>query len=143
MRLLRETIRRLLLQEMTQKQSWRQVEKIITDIQLSMEADDDIEVKRVDRRNVEFMSKRTPKSKMGFDPDVYPGGEPRPTVYVSPGDWDPFNPAARHKGTDIIRIFTEYPWGTGEYHQMKIADVIADNGIALHGLVVQLIEKIE
>ena len=80
MKLLRETIRRLLLQEMTQKQSWRQVEKIITDIQHTMEAHDDIEVKRVDRRNVEFMSKRTPKSKMGFDPDIYPGEEPRPAV---------------------------------------------------------------
>ena len=135
------SIKHRLLQEMTQRQSWRQVEKIITDIQHTMEAHDDIEVKRVDRRNVEFMSKRTPKSKMGFDPDVYPGEEPRPAVYVSPGD--EVTSSLKQGATDIIRVFTPYPWGTGEHHQMKIADVIADNGIALHGLVVQLIEKIE
>ena len=137
------SIKYRLLQEMTQKQSWQQVEKIITKIAATIEAYGDIEVNRKDRRNVKFMSKRTAANKMGFEPSLFPEAEARPAIYIGPEDWDPFDPAAKSRGTNIIKVFTPYPWGTGEQHQLKISDVINDNGASLYELIIQLLEKLE
>ena len=159
MKLLRETIRRLLLREANRAQDWRQVEKILTQVLQGIKSAfpeklpvDPVSMPDLHAKGRKFYRlvqvERGTKAQHGrtnLDADIFvlnnknlhPVTQEIPTISISKGFFDPL----QEKGTTILEITSDLPRPKRQRYELEIKDIIADGGQELYDLLIKLVDE--
>ena len=150
MKLLRETVRKLILQdaqlrpirnrELSQNQQWKEVTRIITQVLQGIKQGD-IGYSRLNRHEAEIFNDGPNPPHMDKG-DEY--GNP-PMVWIRKGDMgDRFDQKAQLKGTTVLEVGSDLHGAPAEvYAELKIEDIVADNGQELFDLLVKLVGELQ
>ncbi len=142
MKLLREIIRRTILQEsqVSQKQQWKEVSRIITRV-LEGIKQGSIVYSRLDRHSAEIFNDgpNPPHMEKG---DEY--GNP-PMVWIRKGDMgDPFDQKAQLKGTTVLEVGSDLYGNPSDAHAaLEIQGIIDNRGQELFDLLTKLVEELQ
>ena len=149
MKLLREMIRKMILQEaelrpmrrreLSQKQQWDEAARIITKVLQGIGKP--FGQSRLGRHSAElwYDGPNPPHMDKG---DGY--GNP-PMVWIRKGDMgDAFDTQSRLKGTAVLEVGSDlYGSSSDVYAELEIQDIIADNGQELFDLLAKLISELQ
>ena len=157
MKLLRETIRKLILREASRAQDWRQVAKILTQVLQGVQNayPDKLPVNPIDHPDLYAKGRRFyrlveiergTKAQYGrtnLDADIFvlnnknlhPVTQEIPTISISKGFFNPL----QEKGTTILEITSDLPRPARQRYELEIQDILEDGGQELYELLIKLV----
>lgn len=161
MELLRKTIRNIMLQETNRSHSWRQVEKIMTQVLKGVEDayPQRLPVDPISHPDLHMKGHKTYRQVgierghrsgrfsrgHGLDVEIFaenddtlnPITQELPTISISKAHFDRFD----NKGTTKLSVASDLPWGTGQYYEFEMQDIIADGGQEMYDLLIKLVKE--
>lgn len=142
MKLLRQTIRNVILQESqsSQKQQWIEVSRIITQV-LEGIKEGPIGISRLSRHSAEIFNDGPNPPHMDKG-DEY--GNP-PMVWIRKGEMgDAFDTQSMLKGTTVLEVGSDLHGGPSDvYAGLEIQDIIDNSGQELFDLLVKLVDELQ
>ena len=149
MKLLRKTIRKVILQEaelrpmrrreLSQKQMWDEVARIITSVLQGIQ--NPIGQSRLGRHSAELWNDGPNPPRMDKS-DEY--GNP-PMVWIRKGDMgDAFDTQSRLEGTTVLEVGSDLHGESFDvYAELEIRDIVTDNGQELYDILSKLVSELQ